>query len=285
MTASRKNFFIKLMLAVAVTFFVIGLTPAQAQEYKETFNSALETAKAKDLAGAVSLFTKAIDGAKAAGDAEVERQSRDLIAKIEYKLGGALMDAEKFDEAIKHFENGIAFYPSYSKNYLARASALKKQDKTDASVAAFVETISVAQAESDSKTARTAEDAVRGHYVFLASSALSRHGAGATRADAQEALDNLATMQQYVDADADTYYYLAEANKVMGEYQTAIELADKALEMHRGSLTDKAKIFYCKGEALMSLGNNDAAKSAFRNAAYGPYKNSAEHYIETLGTN
>jgi hypothetical protein len=54
--------------------------------------------------------------------------------------------------------------------------------------------------------------------------------------------------------------------------------------MHRGSLTDKAKIYYCLGEAQMSLGNNNEAKSAFRNAAYGPYKNSAEHFIETLGT-
>ncbi|NIP53397.1 hypothetical protein GWN42_17115, partial [candidate division KSB1 bacterium] len=84
--------------------------------------------------------------------------------------------------------------------------------------------------------------------------------------------------------DSDVYYYLAEIHKVKGEFQQAISMADQALEIHRGSRTDKAKIYYVKGEALMSMGDNSGAKSAFQNAAYGSYKQSAEHYIETLGT-
>ena len=151
-------------------------------------------------------------------------------------------------------------------------------------MAGFVETIGVAHAASDSKTARKAETAIREHYLYLASSALSRNGARTSRADADEALTYLETLQAVVDANSDVFYYLAEIHKVKGEFQDAISMADQALGIHRGSRTDKAKIFYVKGEALMSLGNNSGAKSAFQNAAYGSYKQSAEHFLETLGT-
>jgi len=56
-----------------------------------------------------------------------------------------------------------------------------------------------------------------------------------------------------------------------------------ALEMHRGSKTDKAKIFFVKGEALMNVGDMTGAKAAFTNAAYGTYAASAKHYLDTLG--
>ena len=284
MTANRPKTFFKLILTIAMVATIMGVLPAHAQEYKETFNSALEAARAKDFAGAIDLFSRAADAAKAEGDAEVERRSKELISKIEYQVGNELLKADRLDEAIAHFANGILQYPTYAKNYLARASSLKKKDEMDAAIAGFVETISVATAESDSKTARSAEEAIRGHYIFLASSTLSRNGSRASQADADEALGYITTLQAYIEADSDVYYYLAEIHKLKGEFQDAIEMADQALTMHRGSNTDKAKIYYVKGEALMSLGDTNGAKSAFQNAVYGPYKNSAEHYLETLGT-
>ncbi|GMQ81630.1 MAG: hypothetical protein BMS9Abin05_1064 [Rhodothermia bacterium] len=284
MTASRKHRISILVMALAVIVTFIGIAPAYAQEYKETFNAGLEAAKAKDLTAALGYFDNAADAAQAEGDAEIERRSREFVARIEYSVGIGLIKSEKYDEAISHFENGINQYPSYPKNFLARASALKKRGDIDAAMAGFVETIGVAQAASDSKTARSAEKAIREYYIFLASSALSRNGARTSSADADEALTYLETLQAIVDANSDVYYYLAEIYKVKGKFQDAVSMADQALGISRGSRTDKAKIYYVKGEALMSLGNNSDAKSAFQNAAYGSYKQSAEHFLETLGT-
>ncbi len=273
-----------MVLALAMTIALVGVAPVHAQEYKETFNAGLEAAKAKDFLGAIDYFTKAAEAAKAEGDAQVERRSRELISKVEYTVGRALMKAESYDEAIAHFANGISHYPTYSKNYLARASALKKKGEMDAAIEGFVQTIERAQAESDTGTARAAENAIRDHYIYLASTALNRNGTRASRADADEALRALTILQGYVKADANVFYYLAEVHKVKGEFQDAVSSADQALAVHRGSRTDKAKIYYVKGEALMSIGDNSGARSAFQNAAYGPYKTSAEHYLETLGT-
>ena len=284
MTASRNHRISILVMALAVTVAFIRIAPAYAQEYKETFNAGLEAAKAKDLSAALGHFTNAADAAQAEGDAEVERRSREFVARIEYSVGIGFINSEKYDEAISHFENGINQYPSYPKNFLARASALKKRGDVNAAMAGFVETIGVAQAASDSKTARSAEKAIREYYIYLASSALSRNGNRTSSADADEALAHLETLQAIVDANSDVFYYLAVINKVKGEFQDAISMADQALSLHRGSRTDKAKIYYVKGEALMSLGNNSDAMSAFQNAAYGSYKQSAEHFLETLGT-
>jgi len=284
MTANRKHLFRTIVLAFAMTIVFVGVTPVHAQEYKEIFNAGLQAAKANDLTGALDQFTKAADAAKAEGDAEVERRSHELIAKIEYSVGRSFMKTERFDEALAHFANGIAHYPTYSKNYLARASTLKTMGEVDAAIEGYVETIAHAQAESDTKTARTAEEAIRQHFVYLASSALSRNGSRVSRNDADEALQSLVTLQEYVDADSDVFFYLATVHKVKGEFQDAVSLADQALAVHRGSRTDKAKIYYVKAEALMSIGDNSGAKSAFQNAAYGPYKTSAEHFLETLGT-
>ena len=260
-----------------------GSTTVFAQDYKETYNAALEAAKSKDYQKALTNFMTAATGAKAAGDEAVEKQARKIVSQIEYNLGRALLKKDDFAGAIKRFDNGIAQYPSYAPNYLARASTLKKMDRTDDAIAAFAQTIEIATAAQDTKTVRQAEEAIRGHFIFMASSAVSRNGARATSADGDEALGYLQAMLKYVDADADVLYYTAVSQNAKGDYDTAVMSADQALEMHRGSKTDKAKIYFIKGESLMNAGESAAAKAAFTNAAYGTYAASARHYIETLG--
>jgi tetratricopeptide (TPR) repeat protein len=276
---------INILVTMLLMAFLVGIgsTPVLAQDYKETFNAARDAAQAKDLKTALTKFSAAADGAKAAGDSDVERTARKIISQIEYNLGRASLKKEAFEEAIKHFDNGIANYPTNALNYLARASTLKKMDRTDDAIAAFAQTMEIAGAAQDSKTARQAEEAIRGHFIFLASSAISRNGARATPADGTEALGYIQEMLKYVDADADALYYTAVSQSAKGDYDAAVMSADQALEMHRGSRTDKAKIYFIKGEALMNQGDIPAAKEAFTNAAYGTYAASAKHYIETLG--
>ena len=276
-----------ILFAMFFAALLIGLSSstASAQAYKEAYNAALEAAKAKDLPTALTKFTEAADGAAAEGDGDVEKRSRKVISQIEYNLGRRELKAENFDSAIAHFDNGIANYPTNALNYLARASTLKKMDRIDDAIAAFAQTAEIATAAQDTKTTRSAQEAIRGHYVFLASSALSRNGARATASDADEAMGHIQSMLQYVDADSDALYYTAESQKVKGEYDQAIVSADQALEMHRGSRSDKAKIYFVKGESMMNSGDIAGAKAAFTNAAYGSYRASAEHFLETLGTN
>ncbi|MDA1028183.1 MAG: hypothetical protein O3B41_03910 [Bacteroidetes bacterium] len=267
---------------------LVGISSSNlyAQDYKETYNQALEAAQAKDLKTALTKFTTAATGAKAAGDKTVEQSSRKVIAQIEYNLGRASITANDFAGAIKHFDNGISNYPTYALNYLAKGTAYKKMNRNDDAIAEFAKTMEVAKAGQDTKTMRSAEEAIRGHFMFLASSAVSRNGGRATPADGTEALAHLQKMLQYVDVDSDVLYYTAVSQSAKEEYDAAVLSADQALGMHKGSKSDKAKIYFIKGESLLNIGNFASAKVAFENAVYGSFAASAKHYLETLaGTN
>ena len=282
MTGSRTHRMLSALGAFALALFLA--VPAFGQEYKEAYNAALAAAKANSLPEALQKFTLAANGAKAAGDSDVERRSNRVIAQIEYKLGLNATREEDFAAAMTHFDNGISRYPSYSKNYLGRGLALKKLDRIDDAIAAFQQAIEAGTAENDHQTARAAESAIREHFVYMASSLLSRNGGKPSQADADAALGHLASLSGFVDADADALYYTAEAFKAKGEFAQAVAAADQALELHRGSRTDKAKIYFVKGESLVGLGDSDGAREAFQNAAVGTYRASAEHYLETLGS-
>lgn len=276
------------MLMLASLVAVIGTTPAHAQdsqEYKRAYNAGLEAMKAfkqskkpADLARAHDAFKRTAPLAEQQGASDIARKAKQYMARIDYTLGTASFKAEKYEESLTYHERGLQEDPSYVKNHYGKGKALQKLDRMDEALAE----LKIAADSKDSKTSRAATDTILKHFLFLASSTLSKEHP--TAADGTKALEYLETLQQYVEPDADTYYYMAEAYNAKGEYQQSIAMADKALAIHRGSRTDKAKIYFVKGESLMSLQRYDEAKSAFRNAAYGSYRQSAQHYIETLGT-
>ncbi len=269
-------------LLLALTF----VAPAAAQAYKEAYNAGLKAAEAKDYREALVKFTEAADGAETEGDEDVVTRSNRVIGQIEYSFGVAQMRQENFDAALARFENGINRYPAYAKNFLGRALAYKKLERIEDAMASFQEAIQVATDNADRPTARKAENAIREHFVFLASSGLSRNANGASRADGVAAMEHLAKLQEYVAANADVMYYTAVAHKAQGQNEEAAVAAEAALGMHRGSATDKAKIYYVMGEALMGAGDNAGAISALEQARVGTYRASAEHLLGMLkGTN
>ncbi len=278
-TNLSKPFSLVALLALLVGGFTTST--AFAQEYKEAYNAAIEAAKAKEYTKAYTEFTRAARLADQADDADVAKRARKVAAQIDYNTGKQLVAAENFDEGLKRFEQGIKLFPSYSNNYVGKALALKKLNRDDDAIAAYQDLIAFGEENNDAEAVREGQQAIRDHYVFLASSALGRRSEPSA-ADAREALTHLEKVQEYVEADADVIFYQAAAHNALGEYAKAIELSDMALAMHRGSRTDAAKIHFVKGEALMYNGDTAAAKEAFRNATFGSYKSLAEHYLETL---
>lgn len=268
-------------------FILLSAAPsASAQEYKEAFNAGLEAMKtyqaSKDVANldqAYSEFESCATLAQAAGDADVAGKANKYLSRIDYTRGMTAYKAGQYEEALAHHDKGIAHDASYDKHHYAKGLAFKKLDRMEEAIASFQQ----AMGSREAKTSRAATNAIRDHFIYLASSALSRRGQTPTPADGNEAMQHLQAMQEYVEPDADAYYYMAEAHKAKGDFQLAVDHANKALDLHTGSRTDKAKIYFTKAEALMFLGNNQAAREAFQNASYGSYKPSAQHFLEQLG--
>jgi len=268
--------------ALFLAFVLAGLTTQSVQaqddqEYKRAYNAGMEAAKAKNLPEARTQFARAAQLATQQGDQEIARQSKYVAAQIDYKLGTAAFKAENYEKALEHYVAGTTIYPDYDKNLYGQGLALKNLGRIDDAMAKWQE---VRTNNKDRKTVGEAEERIREHFYFQASSAVSKQNP--SRGDADQAITALNALKEYLEPDADYYYYLAVAHNIKGEYSQSVSMADQALEMHRGSRTDKAKIYFVKGEALMYSGDNAGAKTAFTNAAFGSYKASAEHYLQTL---
>ncbi len=262
------------LVLVALLCFAL---PAQSQEYKETYNTALEAANAKDYATARGHFAEAADGADAEGDAEIARRARYAAAQMDNRLGNAALRAEDAATALAHYQAGVAMFPSYIKNAYGHGLALKKLGRMEEALDIWQ---SILDNTQDRKTALAANEAIRDHFNYHAASALSKRNP--TASDGDRALAALEQSLKYVEADSEYYYFVAVAQFAKGNSGAAIAAADQSLALHRGSRTDAAKIHFIKGEAQVASGDRDGAKASFENALYGSYKSSAEHYLNTL---
>lgn len=278
------------VLVLTLLVSIIGSSAVRAQddqEYKRTFNEGLSAMKAfqtskkmSDADKAYTSFERTVPLAKEQKADDIAAKSNQYLARLDYMRGTVAFKAGKVERAIASYDKGLAHDPTYDRNHYGKGLALKKQDKIDEAMAEF----KIASESRDSKTKRAATKAIRDHFVFVASTALNRHGDRTTVADADEAINNLKKLQEFIPADADVYYYMAEAFKVKQDYKQSVAMANQALKLHRGSKSDKAKIYFVKGESLMAIQNYAEAKLAFKRAAVGQYRASAEHYLETLGT-
>ena len=251
--------------------------PVSAQQYKEDFNSAQEAAKSSSWSDARNLFFQAATGADDASDPDVAQRARYAAAQIDYKLGTTAFKSDDFEGALQHYTDGESIYPAYIKNLYGKGLAQNRLGRIDEALDSWM---AVVNSPGDRKTSLTAEKRIRDHFISQASQALAKRNASARDADA--ALASLASLSELMEADADVHYYTALAHYTKGEGEAAVEAAQKALGVHTGSRSDKAKIYYVLGEAYVSIKDRDAAKNAFQNAAYGTWKQSAEHYLETL---
>lgn len=278
LTRNVLSLFLIAMFAVPAFAQETETRIVEGQEYKMKYNEALEFAKAKKYNEAYAAFEATVPLAKAGGDTEVVSRSLKVLAQLDNARGTQAFKQENFQEALAHHQKGIEHDNDYVPNHYGKAKALQKMDRMDEAMPILQAVMGM----DDRKSANAAEKTVRGHYIYLASTALNSNSANPSRSDAQRAIDSLDEMEAYIDADSDAYYYRAEALKVQGEYASAVEMADKALEIHRGSRTDKAKIYFVKGESLMLSGATQGAQDAFSNALYGNYKPLAQHYLDEL---
>jgi len=257
-------------------FLALGSSAAIAQEHKEVYNEALAAAGAKQYTVAYDKYEKAAELAKAAGDDEVRNSSLKVLAQLDKIFGSRDFKKGNYEAALTYFNKGISHNPAYMPNYYNKGLALKKLDRMDDAMAA----LKLAADGTDRKVAREADESIRSHFHAEASGLLAK--ANLSASDADRALGQLAEMEKYVEPDADSYFYMATAYSAKGDYTQAISMADEALKIHKGGRSDKAKIHFLKGEALMYAGDAAAAKAEFANAQYGSYAQSAKHYIENL---
>lgn len=224
---------------------------------------------------AIDAFQETHDVAQKYGDSDIASRSKSFIPKLHYIKGIVLYQQQKYDQSLAALDKAIDISPDhqYAKAYYQKALILKKQDNLSDALDMYDQAIQIGMKNNDQQIVRKAKESARDELVY--------RGAEATKAkDYKESVDLLQRALQYDSESSKAYYRLAEAYNKQAMWDAALNASDKALKYESGSKTDRAKIYFEKGTALKNMGNKIAACEAFENAAYGSFKQPAEHQME-----
>jgi tetratricopeptide (TPR) repeat protein len=274
MTPPRRAFqlFAQTALALLVTIAAFSTLAAQTPDpaAAEKYNQGLAFLKTKDYEKALNVFLDAEKLANKAGDKSTASKSESYAYRLCYNVGLGYHKAKDDAKALEFFEKGIAMEPAYYKNYLGKATILKEKGDEAGAIEAFIKTGEVASAAGELEERTNA----RAQAEYLVSKGIKKD-------DYASVIKNGEIFLQYLET-ADIHYYMAVAYNHLGKYQEALDHATKALSLETGSRTQKAKIYFEQAEAYKNLSKFQLAVQSYQEAAYGEFKQRAEHEIEVL---
>lgn len=274
MTSQRRPLALLAHVALALLITVAGLTQSIAQtpdkDAAEKYNDGLALLKQKNYEKALNVFLEAEKLANTAGDKNTAAKANSYAYRLCYNVGVGYHKDGNEAKALEYFDKGIELEPSYYKNYKGKAAVYKSQGNEEAAMETYIKTGEVATAAGELEERAKARAQAEG---FVAKAVQDKNW--------QKVIKNGNIFLQYLET-ADVHYYMSHAYNQLGEYQKALDHADKALALETGSRAAKAKIYFEKAEAHKNLAQYQLALQSYSDAAYGDFKQRAEHEIEVL---
>jgi tetratricopeptide (TPR) repeat protein len=231
--------------------------------------------KDKNIIEAIPNFQKAAELATLYGNDQIVKKAEDIIPKLYFSIGNDFYKDGTYDQAIIYFDSALLLNPDYSKVYLSKGLLYRKQDNTEAMIAALDEAIAVGNRVEDDRTVKTAGKMLRDHYLKSANQSFKGE-------NWEEAIDLATQANSYGEQKPQTFYLLAVCNNKLSQWDNALQAANDGLAIEQDSNEAKAKFYYEIGNANVGKGDTAAACAAFKNAAYGSYAESANYQIETV---
>ncbi|MGM0409077.1 MAG: tetratricopeptide repeat protein [Bacteroidota bacterium] len=238
------------------------------------YKYALSLYKAKDYDASIDAFEKLAEYSKTYDDASYLKKAESIIPQLYRIKGSNLLKEEKYNEAITAFDQAIEYNAYDAKVYMYKVLALRELDDAKGIKETANKGIEVAISKNKSDEESRIKS-VAGNF-FL------KKGAEAYKDENYEDAANYFNQSaEYKEADSDLYYQLSAAYNKMEQWDKAIGMANKSLELFNGEGTTRdAKIYYELGNAYLGKGDNDAACDAYSKAAKGDYQEAAEYQMK-----
>ncbi len=223
---------------------------------------------------AIELFREASEAGEEFGDNQVRDRSRGVIPQVYYNKSLVQYNQENHTAALESLDRAIELNENYTLAYYQRAIVLNNSGADLEEVLEwFDRAIEVGERVGDSDNVGRAQRRAGGELVYQAVQRMDENRMG-------DALRMLERAQRYVPDSVDLHYRFAEVYNDRGNYNQAIEHANRALELETGGVTDRAKIYFELGIAFKAQERISDACEAFENAAYGDFRDPALHEME-----
>lgn len=224
---------------------------------------------------AIRHFESAQGAGEEFNDEQVVQQTTRALPQLHYLKSTIQFRAENYNAAMESLDTALELNPNYATAYYQRAIVHKNQnpENIDQTMAYYDRAIEIAQQTGDSRTLSNARTGAAEELVYRANN-LKEENRYSRATELLNRVDN------YDSQNSDAQYRLAEVHNLRGNYQTAIQHANRALEYESGGVTDKAKIYFELGIAYKALEQQGNACSAFENANYGEFSDPATHELQ-----
>jgi len=227
----------------------------------------------KKIDEAIDKFKETIDIANAFGDNDVVGKASNALSQLYYFQGSANYKQKMFSEALDFYNKSIDLQPENVKAYYMIAAVYKGLDDDENVLAAAKKSAEMAKAENDNKYYQGSLKLGRDYFLIKANSAKDAK-------NYDDAIGYLKNSLEFDGENSTTYYLMVQIYSSMQNWGETITAAEKGLEFDKDNPTDQAKFYYEMGNAFMGMEENEKACDAFKKAAVGPFKESADYQIE-----
>ncbi|REL38143.1 tetratricopeptide repeat protein [Rhodohalobacter sp. SW132] len=224
---------------------------------------------------AIERFTEAREAGEEFNDDQVVQQSTRALPQLHYLKSTIQFRNEDLDDAMASLDEALELNPNYATAYYQRAIVYKKQnpEDIDQTLAYYDRAIELAEQTGDDRTLGNARSSAAEELIYRAVNLKdeSRYS---------RAIELLEKVDNYDSDNPNAHYRLAEISNTRGNFERAIEHANRALDLETGGVTDRAKIYFELGTAYKGLNQQSNACSAFENANYGDFSEPASHELQ-----
>ena len=218
-------------------------------------------------------YEKAVELADKYDQEDYKAKAKRNIPKVYYQKGKDFLSDNIFREAIKNFEEAIKRDPDYPWAYVRKAQTYMKMGDDERLVRAVDSAIIAGERTETEKAVKAAKDIGYKHYASKGIKALKGK-------DYETAAEKLQLAVKY-NGSPKIKHYLAMSYGKISKYDEAIKYEEKAIEEMDGeSKEDMAKYYYNLGTYYEKNNNKTKACEAYKNAAYGDYKENAEYKLK-----
>ncbi len=237
------------------------------------YDMSIDMYRGDDMDGAIEGFERAIELAEEYGDPDTKKESENVLHQLYFRKGNNLFREEQNEEALDYFDRSLEINPEFARAHLGKGLVFRRLQDTDNFREAINSAIEYGNQAGDQDLVSTANRTARDYFVA--------HGA---RARSDDNFDRaLSLLEESVEYDSnfpEAYHLMASIHNEQENWTQAVENAERAIEASDESAEEKARYYFELGKAYMELGNESAACSAFENAAYGDYEESANYHID-----
>ncbi len=253
---------------------------AQEQLAPLHYRLAADFYRQKKMSESIQAFEDAMKVAEKYGNKDIAERCKQNIPKLYYAKGNMEYMNGDYSSAIQDYDNALKLDPNNAKPYYQKGLSYKSMDKGNKNVDKLKEAldmwdkaIEIGQKSQDNVTVRQAKRAASDFLVYK--------GANDTEAKQYKtALELLKKSLNYDATNPNAYYRLAETYNKVHSSANALKYGEMALKYEKGGKTDKAKIWFEIGTAHKNLKQKKEACSAFEQAAYGSFKQIADHELK-----